>query len=124
MMKPVALFFYVLLLSGVTLAQPVGFEKILFPIVIHPVTQQQGAFGTRWVSDISILNAGSVPVPLAGTYYCFDCGSTNYPLLPGVTYSIAPVPPAGGLGGSFLFVDSRYVDRLRFGLRVRDARLR
>jgi hypothetical protein len=46
---------------------------------------------------------------------------TAQPLRPGITYGIAPVSPAGNLGGSFLFVDSRYTSQLRFGLRVRDV---
>lgn len=121
-MKPVTLSLVVFLLFAAAgaFAQPAGFEKVLFPIVIHPLQQTPGAFGTSWVTDVSVLNAGDVPVPLAGVYSCFMC-PTAQPLQSGVTYGIAPASPAGNLGGSFLFVDSRYAAQLRFGLRVRDV---
>jgi hypothetical protein len=121
-MKPVILSLVILTLFAAAgaFAQPAGFEKVLFPIVIHPLEQTPGEFGTSWVTDVSVLNAGDVPVPLAGIYACFMC-PTAQPLQPGVTYGIAPVSPAGNLGGSFLFVDSRYAAQLRFGLRVRDV---
>lgn len=88
--------------------------------MIHPLQQTPGQFGTSWVTDISILNAGSVPVSLAGTYYCFMC-RTAQPLQPGVTYGIVPVAPNSNIGGAFLFVDSRYAGQLRYALRVRDV---
>ncbi|MEA2238836.1 MAG: hypothetical protein QOC81_3560 [Thermoanaerobaculia bacterium] len=119
-MKPVTLSLVVLLLAAGAFAQPAGFEKVLFPIVVHPLIQSPGAFGTSWVTEESVLNAGSVPVPLAGTYACFFC-KTAQPLQLGVTYGLVPGSPRDNLGGSFLFVDSRYADQLRFGLRVRDV---
>jgi hypothetical protein len=119
-MKPVTLSLVILLAAAAAFAQPAGFEKVLFPIVIHPLNQVLGAFGTRWVTEVSVLNAGSVPVPLAGAYACFLC-RTAQPLQPGVTYGLVPTAPGDNIGGSFLFVDSRYADQLRFGLRVRDV---
>jgi hypothetical protein len=121
-MKPVILSLVVLILFAAVgaFAQPAGFEKVLFPIVVHPSINVTGAFGTQWVTDVSILNAGASPVHLAGTYYCFDC-RTEQPLQPGVTYSLVPVPAPGNLGGAFLFVDSAAIGQLRFGLRVRDV---
>jgi hypothetical protein len=121
-MKPVTLSLVVLILFAAAgaFAQPAGFEKVLFPIVIHPLEQTPGSFGTQWVTDVSILNAGTTPAHLAGTYYCFDC-HTEQPLQPGVTYTTAPAPAPGNLGGAFLFVDSAAIGQIRFGLRVRDA---
>jgi hypothetical protein len=119
-MKPVTLSLVVLLAAAGAFAQPAGFEKVLFPIIIHPLNQVPGAFGTSWVTEESVLNAGSVPVPLAGQYDCFIC-RTAQPLQPGVTYGLVPPAPPGNVGGSFLFVDSRYADQLRYGLRVRDV---
>jgi hypothetical protein len=120
-MKPVTLSLVVLILFAAAgaFAQPAGFEKVLFPIVIHPLQQTPGEFGTSWVTDVSILNVGTSPAHLAGTYYCFDCHSEQ-PLQPGVTYSTVPVPAPGNLGGAFLFIDSAAIGQIRFGLRVRD----
>jgi hypothetical protein len=67
-----------------------------------------------------VLNAGEVPVPLAGTYFCLQCLHPQS-LQSGMTYGIAPVSPTGNLGGAFLFVDSQYASQLRYGLRVRDV---
>jgi len=119
-MKPVILSLVVLFAAAGAFAQPAGFEKVLFPIVIHPLQQTPGEFGTSWVTDISILNVGSSPARLAGSYYCFDCHSEQ-PLQPGVTYSTVPVPAPGNIGGAFLFVDSAAIGQIRFGLRVRDV---
>ncbi len=119
-MKPVTLSLVVLLAAAGAFAQPAGFEKVLFPIVIHPLINVSGAFGTQWVTDVSVLNAGVTPVRLAGTYVCFDC-RTEQPLQPGVTYSLVPVPAPGNLGGAFLFVDSAAIGQIRFGLHVRDV---
>ncbi len=121
-MKPVTLSLVVLLLFAAAgaFAQPAGFEKVLFPIVIHPLINVTGEFGTQWVTDVSILNAGTEPVRLAGTYVCFDC-RTSPPLQPGVTYGTLPEPAPGNTGGAFLFVDSAAIGQLRFGLRVRDV---
>lgn len=119
-MKPVILFLLIVMAAAGSFAQPAGFEKVLFPIVIHPLRQVPGAFGTGWVTDLSVLNAGSQAVPVAGIYACFLC-RTAQPLQPGASYGILPSPPLGDIGGAFLFVDSRYADQLRFGLRVRDV---
>ncbi|MEA2163847.1 MAG: hypothetical protein QOK37_1974 [Thermoanaerobaculia bacterium] len=119
-MKPVTLALVVLLAAAGAFAQPAGFEKVLFPIVIHPLDKVPGAFGTSWITEVSVLNAGSVPVPLAGEYACFIC-RTAQPLQPGVTYGLVPISPRDNVGGSFLLVDSRYADQLRYGLRVRDV---
>ena len=119
-MKLAVLSFVLLLSAAGAFAQPAGFEKVLFPIVIHPMEQVPGALGSQWVTDISVLNLGDVPVPLAGQYWCFFC-LTAQPLQREVTYGSVPVPARGDIGGSFLFVDSRYLDQLRFNLRVRDV---
>ncbi len=108
-----------LLIAQVTSAQPAGFEKVLFPIVIPIAAPQPGALGSRWITDLAVLNRGDVEVPMAGSFACFLCRQPHG-LLPGVTYEIVPIPPGSYLGGSFLFIDSRYIDRVSFGLRVRD----
>lgn len=119
-MKLVSLSLALFLAAASATAQPAGFEKVLFPILIHSATQAPGAFGTQWVTDVSVLNAGSTPVHLAGLYTCFLC-RTEQPLQPGVTYSIVPTPTSDNVGGAFLFVDSASAGLLRFALRVRDV---
>jgi hypothetical protein len=112
----------VLLTASAAVAQPAGFEKVLFPIVIPTFAPVPGALGSQWVTDLAVLNRADVEVPLSGEYVCFQC-RTPHGLKPGVTYGILPLPPGsrvGEVGGSFLFVDSRYIDQVRFGLRVRD----
>jgi hypothetical protein len=118
-MTRVTLSLLFLLVTNVASAQIPGFEKVLFPIVIPYFAPVPGALGSQWVTDLAVLNTTDVEVPLSGTYVCFQC-RTAHGLLPGVTYGVVPVPPSGKLGGSFLFVDSRYIDQVRFGLRVRD----
>jgi hypothetical protein len=108
-----------LLTAAVASAQPAGFEKVLFPTVIPSTAHVGGALDSQWVTDIAVLNRADVEVPIAGAYICFGC-RTAHGLRPGVTYDLVPVPPPGNLGGTFLFIDSRYVDQVHFGLRVRD----
>src|SRR4051794_8314468 len=103
-----------LLTATVASAQPAGFEKVLFPIVIPITAQVGGALGSQWVTDVAVLNRGDVEVPLAGAYVCFGC-RTAHGLRPGVTYGLVPVAPPGNLGGTFLFIDSRYADQVHFG---------
>jgi hypothetical protein len=118
-MTRVTLSFLFLLTASVASAQIPGFEKVLFPIVIQPFSPVPGALGSQWVTDLAVLNHSDVEVPLSGSYVCFQC-RTAHGLLPGVTYTLVPVVPSSKVGGSFLFVDSRYIDQVRFGLRVRD----
>jgi hypothetical protein len=108
-----------LLTASAATAQPAGFERVLFPIVIPITAPVPGALGSRWVTDLAVLNRSDVEVPLAGSFVCFLC-RTAHGLRPGVTYDLVPIPPPNDLGGKFLFVDSRYVDQVHFGLRVRD----
>jgi hypothetical protein len=108
-----------LLIASAAVAQPAGFEKVLFPIVVPIAAPQPGALGSQWVTDVAVLNRSDVEVPLAGSFSCFLC-RTAHGLRPGVTYDLVPIPPPNYLGGKFLLVDTRYVDQVHFGLRVRD----
>jgi hypothetical protein len=100
-------------------AQYPGFEKVLFPIVVYAPQTLPGAAGSQWVTDVSAVNRNDVEVPLADAFACFGC-RTQHGMFPGITYELLPAARLPG-AGAFVFVDSRYVDKVSFDLRVRDV---
>ena len=107
----------ILLVAAVPLfAQDAAYEKILFPIIVPLDQPIPGALGTRWATDVAVLNRSSEPVPLYGSYVCLMCRQPE-PLAPGVTYEYVANQSTTG---TFLFVDRAKADRVAFELRVRN----
>jgi len=101
-------------LSIPAFAQTVEFEKVLFPVVVGGVP---GMFGSRWVTDVAVLNRGTTPVRLFRQYACYLC-RTEQSLLPDVTYSLLPPESATG---SFVLVERGRAGDVDFTSRVRDV---
>jgi hypothetical protein len=100
-------------LSLPAFAQAVEYEKVLFPVVVSALP---GAFGSRWVTDVAVLNRGAAPVRLFGQYVCYAC-RTEQSLLPDVTYALLPLE---SVTGSFVFVERGRAGDVDFTARVRD----
>lgn len=97
-------------------AQPVDYEKVLFPLVIAPTDPVPGAFGSLWTTDVAVHNKSQEGVPIGGLYICvFKCSTRVVP--PGVTFAMMPQAIATG---SFLFIERGKADVLDFALRARD----
>lgn len=116
-MKRVAIVLFVLAAGNVAAAQ-----RFLVPIhLIHPV---EGAYGSRWVSELTIVNIGTTAAYIENYG---DCGPISGPCF-------APIDPGvSETGGSIrnlrlhdvpaalLVIDDRYVDQLVLQSRVRDT---
>lgn len=111
----------VVLLVGVS-GTVMAAQRFLVPI--HLPDPVDGAFGSRWVSELTLLNTGP------GTAYIENYG----PCPPTGGPCIVPLEPlvsdtggqirglvfGYGIPGALLIVDDRYVDQLVFQSRVRD----
>jgi len=93
-------------------AQGVEFEKMLFPVIaVSPVP---GALGSQWVTDVSLLNAGSAPLTISGSFACFFC-LTVPKLPPGITYRLLPDAQL------FLLVEKGHAGDIRATVRIHDV---
>ena len=92
-------------------AQTAEFDKILFPVISYFPTG--GALGSRWVTDVSVLNAGSTPIALSGSFACFTC-FTAPKLPPGVTIRMLPNTQ------TFLLVEKGRANDIKATVRIHD----
>jgi hypothetical protein len=110
---------------------PADFERLLVPAYYG--TPRPGAFGSQWVSELTVQNVGAVPVPVfqrGCLYFCsceviVTCVGAGQPLQP-----LAPFGPAAGhllLGDPyapntaiFLYTERARAGQVLFKLRVRD----
>jgi len=106
-------FLLAFLLSAATaLGQTVELEKMLFPVVANsnPIP---GALGSQWLTDVSVLNTGSTPITISGSFSCFSCFTTPK-LPPGITYRLLPTSQ------QFLLVEKGRADDIRATVRIHD----
>jgi len=109
-----------LLLSLPALAA--DYERVLLPVFLHGV--EQGAFGSQWVTELSIHNSGSQSVHLDPPY-CPTLISPCVPLPihPGVVWSFgknsAPETPFFSKS-SFVYVPASAVNDIHFNLVAKD----
>lgn len=116
-MKRFAVVLFVLAAGNVAAAQ-----RFLVPI--HLIDPVEGAYGSRWVSELTILNTGSTAAYIENYG---DCGPISgpcfAPIEPGVSETggrIREIALGYGVPAALLIIDDQYVDQLALQLRVRD----
>lgn len=95
-------------------------QQFLVPIYLSGPTK--GAFDTRWVSELTILNTGDTLATIENYGPC-----NLHPCLPGVIPPRLSLPGVSirfrnpSIPGALLIINSEYVDQLEFQARVRDV---
>jgi hypothetical protein len=111
----------VLLLMGVS-GSVMATQRFLVPI--HLLEPVNGAFGSRWVSELTVLNVGPETASIQNYGACPPTGGPCVvPLAPGVSETGGPIRGVVfgyGIPAAMLIVEDRYVDQLVFQSRVRD----
>lgn len=117
-MKRVAIVLFLLAAGNVAAAQ-----RFLVPI--HLIDPVDGAYGSRWVSELTILNIGTTAAYIENYG---DCGPISgpcfAPIEPGVSETggrIRNIALGYGVPAALLTIDDQYVDQLALQSRVRDT---
>jgi hypothetical protein len=102
-------------------AQTIDYEKLLLPTVVNQ--PQPGAFGSLWVTKLTITNTSNQPVDAypyfeQGGIVCDLCGPAA--LSPNTTIAPLVNPDRPGYRGTFFLVDRRFVDQVSITLRAQD----
>jgi len=76
---------FIMIASSPAIAQPRGDTKILLPLALEESIR--GAFGSQWITRVSVLNHGPEPVSLEG-YFITECSIPCgfQPTPPGITF--------------------------------------
>lgn len=112
-----------LLMLAVGRANAIDFERVLVPIAI--TGEAPGAFGSRWVSRLTITNTALQPVTIFGySPFPSGCGLATCPPVPptpaGITFF--PIVSAGSTSqGAIIQVDRSAANSVWFQLRVQDV---
>lgn len=115
-----AVLFALVTATSVFAQAPSGFTRVLFPIVSYD--EIRGANGSRWRTELAVVNIGTEPAQLAVPHVCINCATGGgRALRPNLTYDHAPIEGRDGIPGAFLFVDEDHAENLRFGINVRDV---
>jgi hypothetical protein len=100
------------LTSGVSVfGQDGKFDKILFPVINYSAVD--GALGSRWITDVSVLNTSSSALIISGGFVCLTCRITPK-LPPGITFRV--LPPSN----AFLLVEEGHGSEVRATVRIHD----
>lgn len=107
-------------LSGTVYAQTSDYVRIVLPTIItEPVP---GAFGSQWVTRLTVVNTGATPVRVYPYY--FGCMFTVCPPTPptpaGVTFSPVVTRDSAYNMGAFLYVERQHASDIHVALRVQD----
>lgn len=95
-----------------------AFETILVPIMF----EGEGAFGSRWTTELTVHNAGEAPVDPWMAFVRCGPGTRCWPQLPpGATLHLQPSTMLSWIHGYLFPVPREQADDLRFTLHVRDA---
>lgn len=123
-MRVLAVVFLCFLCTSVAVADgPVSYERILLPVVISQ--ELPGAFGSRWVTRMTMLNNAGQDVDIKGYEWApRGCGILCGPqplTRSGVTFSPSVAAPGTFTQGAIVLVDRRYADNVEIHLRVQDV---
>jgi hypothetical protein len=92
-----------------------------FLVPIHLTDPLPGALGSRWVSELTILNTGPGTASIENYGTCQPTGVCVVPLEPGVSETAGVIRAyAPGVPAVLLLVGDQYADQFAFQLRVRD----
>ncbi|HEX6086650.1 MAG TPA: hypothetical protein VF266_19120 [Thermoanaerobaculia bacterium] len=93
-----------------------------FLVPIHLVEPVNGDAGSRWASELTVLNTGTTGAYIENYGTCAPTGGPCiYPLFPRVAESGTPVRDVSfTIPAAMLIVEDQYVDQLVFSARVRD----
>lgn len=95
-----------------------------FLVPIHLVEPIDGAFGSRWASELTVVNSGSSAAYIQNYGVCPPTGGPCvYPIFPRVAETGTPIRElvfGYGIPAALLIVEDQYVDQFVFSARVRD----
>jgi hypothetical protein len=115
-----AVLFALVTATSVFAQAPAGFTRVLFPIVSYD--EIRGANGSRWRTELAVVNIGTEPAQLAAPHACINCATGGgRSLRPNLTYDIVPIEGRDGIPGAFLFIDEDQAENVRVGINVRDV---
>jgi hypothetical protein len=109
-----------MLLLSVSSCQLLAAQRFLVPI--HLLEPVNGAFGSRWVSELTVLNTGSSAAYIENFGTCPPIGAPCFnPIMPNVAETGTMIRNFDfTIPAAILFVEDGYAEQLSFTARIRD----